>query len=120
MDVCALDFPGSFERAKREDGANLLKGIAFYVTPEVEIDVKLIKAVVASAGGQVSRLSKLCRLSVPHPHTDSDVKACRTVRILNANENRHVVSCPADHRFGDRWLRKDIPCIPRRSFCSLY
>jgi len=109
----------SVERAKREDGVNLLKGIAFYATPKVEIDVKLLKAVVASAGGQVSRLSKLCRLSVPHPHTDSDVKAYRTVRILrvNANENCHVVSCPADNRFGDRWLRNDISCIPRRSFC---
>jgi len=109
------------ERAKREDEVNLLKGIAFYVTPKVEIDVRLLKAVVASAGGQVSFfISKLCRLSVPHPHKDSDVKGCRTVGILNANENRHVVSCPADNRFGDHWFRKDIPCIPRRSFCWLY
>jgi len=76
MDVRVLRFPGSFERAKREDGVNLLKAIAFYVTPKVGIDVKLFKAVVASACGQMSRLSKLCRLSVPHPHTDSDVKAC--------------------------------------------
>ena len=31
----ALSVPGSFERAKREDGANLLKGIAFYVITKI-------------------------------------------------------------------------------------
>jgi len=67
----------SLERAKRDDGgANLLKGMTFYVTPKVEIDVKLLKAVVTSAGGQVSCLSKLRRRSASHhPHTGSDVKA---------------------------------------------
>ncbi|OAX40254.1 hypothetical protein K503DRAFT_714884 [Rhizopogon vinicolor AM-OR11-026] len=69
----------SLARAKHEDGgANLLKGMTFYVTPKVEIDMKLLKAVVTSAGGQV-------QTSKP------------TVRILKANENRHVISCPTDH-----------------------
>lgn len=68
----------SLERAKREDGGDsLLKGMTFYVTPKVEIDLKLLKAVIASAGGQV-------QTSKP------------TARILKANENRHVISCPAD------------------------
>ncbi|KAJ8584970.1 BRCT domain-containing protein, partial [Rhizopogon salebrosus TDB-379] len=68
----------SLERAKREDcGENLLKGMVFYITPKVDIDLKLLKVVVASAGGQV-------QMSKP------------TVRILNANENRHVISCAAD------------------------
>lgn len=44
----------SLERAKREDGGEgLLKGMTFYVTPKVEIDLKLLKAVITSAGGQV-------------------------------------------------------------------
>ncbi|KAG2140533.1 uncharacterized protein EDB93DRAFT_1161734 [Suillus bovinus] len=68
----------SLERAKREDGGEgLLKGMTFYVTPKVEIDLKLLKAVIASAGGQV-------QTSKP------------TTRILKANKNRHVISCPAD------------------------
>ncbi|KAG1896173.1 uncharacterized protein F5891DRAFT_1055500 [Suillus fuscotomentosus] len=68
----------SLERAKREDGGEgLLKGMTFYVTPKVEIDLKLLKAVIASAGGQV-------QTSKP------------TTRILKANRNRHVISCPAD------------------------
>ncbi|KAG1736678.1 BRCT domain-containing protein, partial [Suillus paluster] len=68
----------SLERAKREDcGEGLLKGMSFYVTPKVDIDLKLLKAVVASAGGQIQT-------------------AKPTVRILKANENRHVISCPAD------------------------
>ncbi|KAG1767131.1 hypothetical protein EDD22DRAFT_876793 [Suillus occidentalis] len=68
----------SLERAKREDGGEgLLKGMTFYVTPKVEIDLKLLKAVITSAGGQV-------QTSKP------------TVRILKANKNRHVLSCPAD------------------------
>ncbi|KAG1727036.1 hypothetical protein EDB19DRAFT_1643230 [Suillus lakei] len=68
----------SLERAKREDGGEgLLKGMSFYVTPKVEIDLKLLKAVIASAGGQV-------QTSKP------------TARILKANKNRHVISCPAD------------------------
>lgn len=47
----------SLERAKREDGGEgLLKGMTFYVTPKVEIDLKLLKAVIASAGGQVRRI----------------------------------------------------------------
>ncbi|KAG2357386.1 hypothetical protein BDR07DRAFT_1363282 [Suillus spraguei] len=68
----------SLERAKREDrGDSLLKGMTFYVTPKVEIDLKLLKAVIASAGGQV-------QTSKP------------TARILKANKSRHVISCPAD------------------------
>lgn len=68
----------SLERAKREDGGDsLLKGMSFYVTPKVEIDLKLLKAVIASAGGQV-------QTSKP------------TTRILKGNKNRHVISCPAD------------------------
>ncbi|KAG2065402.1 hypothetical protein BDR04DRAFT_1145402 [Suillus decipiens] len=68
----------SLERAKREDrGDGLLKGMTFYVTPKVEIDLKLLKAVIASAGGQV-------QTSKP------------TARILKANKSRHVISCPAD------------------------
>ncbi|KAG1837309.1 hypothetical protein DFJ58DRAFT_816048 [Suillus subalutaceus] len=68
----------SLERAKREDaGDSLLKGMTFYVTPKVEIDLKLLKAVIASAGGQV-------QTSKP------------TTRILKGNKNRHVISCPAD------------------------
>ncbi|KAG2338757.1 hypothetical protein BDR05DRAFT_918059 [Suillus weaverae] len=68
----------SLERAKRQDGGEgLLKGMSFYVTPKVEIDLKLLKAVITSAGGQV-------QTSKP------------TARILKANKNRHVISCPAD------------------------
>ncbi|KAG0699519.1 hypothetical protein DFH29DRAFT_1070645 [Suillus ampliporus] len=68
----------SLVRAKREDGGeNLLKGMSFYVTPKVDIDLKLLKAVVASAGGQIQTVKP-------------------TVRILKGNENRHVISCPAD------------------------
>ncbi|KAG2130893.1 hypothetical protein DEU56DRAFT_740363 [Suillus clintonianus] len=68
----------SLERAKREDGGEgLFKGMTFYVTPKVEIDLKLLKAVITSAGGQV-------QTSKP------------TARILKANDNRHVISCPAD------------------------
>jgi hypothetical protein len=85
----------SLERAKREDcGENLLKGMVFYITPKVDIDLKLLKVVVASAGGQVSCLSKLCRLNAFHPIQVQMSKP--TVRILNANENRHVISCAAD------------------------
>jgi len=66
----------SLERAKREDGVNLPKGIAFYVTSKAEIYVqRLLKAVVAPAGGQLSCLSKLCRSSISHPHTDPDIEA---------------------------------------------
>jgi len=85
----------SLERAKRADGgAHLLKGTTFIVTPNIEIEVKLLKAVVASAGGQVSCLSEL-HCSSASDHTQVQTMK-PTVRMLNANKSRHVISCPAD------------------------
>jgi len=58
-------------------GGGVFASKTFYVTPKVSIDMKLLKNIVAAGGGQVST-------QLP------------TARILGANENRHVISCPAD------------------------
>ncbi|KAG1886464.1 hypothetical protein F4604DRAFT_2043514 [Suillus subluteus] len=90
----------SLERAKREDaGDSLLKGMSFYVTPKVEIDLKLLKAVIASAGGQV-------QTSKP------------TTRILKGNKNRHVISCPADQSIWRPLVEEGYTIYSRAHFAS--
>ncbi|KAF7970484.1 hypothetical protein HWV62_23847 [Athelia sp. TMB] len=66
----------ALHRAKA-NRAGVFDKLTFYVTPKVPVDIKLLKAVVTAGGGSV-------------------VVQTPTPRILKANENRHVVSCPAD------------------------
>ncbi|KAF8647813.1 hypothetical protein AX16_006533 [Volvariella volvacea WC 439] len=66
----------ALERAKQLRGTLFVKK-TFYITPKVPIDLKLLKNVISSSGGQVST-------QIP------------TVRMLSANRDRYVVSCPED------------------------
>lgn len=61
----------------RDNGRKLFAGKMFYVTPKVPIDTKLLKNIITAGGGQVSTQTP-------------------TVRILNGNENRFVISSPTD------------------------
>ncbi|KAG6829223.1 hypothetical protein H0H87_012209 [Tephrocybe sp. NHM501043] len=66
----------ALSRAKHLRGT-LFSKMVFYITPKVPIDIKLLKNVVTACGGQVNT-------QVP------------SLRILNANSDRYIISCPAD------------------------
>ncbi|KAH7883429.1 hypothetical protein F5I97DRAFT_1905100 [Phlebopus sp. FC_14] len=71
-------FSEALERSKgSQAGSQLLKHMTFYVTPKVSLDSKLLKNIVASAGGQVQMTNP-------------------TARILKGRDNRHVISCQED------------------------
>ncbi|KZT63813.1 hypothetical protein DAEQUDRAFT_770249 [Daedalea quercina L-15889] len=61
----------------RGGGGGLFAGHAFYVTPHVPVDSKLLKNVVTACGGQF-------------------LTQTPTVRVLAGHAYRHVVSAPAD------------------------
>ncbi|GLB37897.1 putative regulator of Ty1 transposition protein 107 BRCT domain containing protein [Lyophyllum shimeji] len=73
LDVVLAD---ALARAKKLQGTLFAKTV-FYVTPKVSIDIKLLKNVVTACGGQVSTQQP-------------------TLRILNANPGRYIISCPED------------------------
>ncbi|TFK35317.1 hypothetical protein BDQ12DRAFT_714751 [Crucibulum laeve] len=66
----------ALEKAKHLNG-KLFDRKTFYVTPKIPVDIKLLKNVVTACGGQVSTTTP-------------------TARILAANPDRHVISCPED------------------------
>ncbi|KAF9463519.1 hypothetical protein BDZ94DRAFT_1308637 [Collybia nuda] len=57
----------------RESKGGLFAKKTFYVTPKVPIGIQLLKSVVSASGGQTP-----------------------TLRIINSNPDRHVISCAAD------------------------
>ncbi|KAG6825628.1 hypothetical protein H0H92_003009 [Tricholoma furcatifolium] len=66
----------ALERAKELRGTLFAK-MTFYITPKVQVDIKLLKNVVTACGGQVNTQPP-------------------TLRIMNANPDRYIVSCPED------------------------
>ncbi|KAH7922021.1 hypothetical protein BV22DRAFT_1121771 [Leucogyrophana mollusca] len=71
-------------------GARLFAQMTFYVTPKVAIDVKLLRNVIAAAGGQV-------QTQTPTP------------RILSGKPHRHVISCAADAPIWRPLVREGVP-----------
>lgn len=47
-------------RRAKANRAGVFDGLTFYVTPKVPVDIKLLKAVVAAGGGQVSVRAVSC------------------------------------------------------------
>jgi mediator of DNA damage checkpoint protein 1 len=80
-------------RAKSSNGRLFSKKV-FYVTPKVPVDIKLLRNVVTACGGQVIILSTLhvWLLSLPL----QVLTQTPTIRILDANSDRHIISCLAD------------------------
>ena len=68
----------------------------FYTTSKIPVDIKILKNVVTAGGGQVSPSSSLLSFCPPKPFFFQVVTTTPTVRILNGNEDRHVISCPED------------------------
>ncbi|TFK70491.1 hypothetical protein BDN72DRAFT_958770 [Pluteus cervinus] len=66
----------ALERSRKLSG-KLLAGKTFYFTPKIHIDAKLLRNVVTACGGQ-------------------SVGSTPTLRILNAQPNRIIISCPED------------------------
>ncbi|KAL0949407.1 hypothetical protein HGRIS_009469 [Hohenbuehelia grisea] len=66
----------SLARARKHKGQLFAKK-TFYITSKVPVDLKLLKNVIVAGGGQAL-------MSPP------------TLRILNANPDRHIISCPND------------------------
>ncbi|EGN97163.1 hypothetical protein SERLA73DRAFT_161344 [Serpula lacrymans var. lacrymans S7.3] len=64
-------------RRSKDHGCGLFAQMTFYMTAKVPIDHKLLKNIVAAAGGQISTQAP-------------------TSRILKAKEGRYVISCPED------------------------
>ncbi|KDQ49612.1 hypothetical protein JAAARDRAFT_165491 [Jaapia argillacea MUCL 33604] len=61
----------------KESGGGLFTGMTFYVTPKVPIDRKLLKNVVVANGGSLATQTP-------------------TVRVLNGQPKRYIISCPED------------------------
>ncbi|KAG6888376.1 hypothetical protein C0995_008814 [Termitomyces sp. Mi166 len=66
----------ALSRAKELRGT-LFSKMVFYITPKVPVDIRLLRNVVTACGGQVST-------QIP------------TARIMSANDDRYIVSCPED------------------------
>ncbi|KAH0588548.1 hypothetical protein H2248_004377 [Termitomyces sp. 'cryptogamus'] len=66
----------ALSRAKKLRGT-LFSKMVFYITPKVSVNIQLLKNVVTACGGQVNT-------QIP------------TLRIMNASNDRYLISCPAD------------------------
>ncbi|KAF8336688.1 BRCT domain-containing protein, partial [Amanita rubescens] len=70
----SLKLKDAIERAK---GGKIFAGKTFYVTPKVQTDMQLLKNVIIACGAQFSATTP-------------------TTRMLSANANRHIISCPEE------------------------
>ncbi|KAK7677912.1 hypothetical protein QCA50_019102 [Cerrena zonata] len=71
-----VNLKDALERAEKNKG-KLFSGMTFYITSKIPVGTKLLKNVITAGGGKVGT-------------------GTPTVRILKANSDRHVISCPDD------------------------
>lgn len=82
------------EAIARAKSGKVFAGQIFYVTPKVQPDMQLLKHVIMSCGAQVRMPVRRQSGVLNSPlqcHTTTP-----TVLILDANANKHVISCPED------------------------